>query len=69
MRRNAMNPFERIQLNRSHACPRIGRRFHHQAAVVEMSERIHAQSGACDIAGLGFEGGDFGGIDQGTGIH
>ena len=69
MRRNAVNPLERIQLDRGCAGPGIGRCFQNQAAVVEFLQRIHGQYGAGDISGLRFQGGDFGGFDRRSGIN
>ena len=48
MRRDAVNPFERIQLDGGCAGPWIGRRFQNQSAVVELFERIHGQYGPGD---------------------
>jgi hypothetical protein len=59
MGRDAVNPFERVQLNGGCAGPWIGRGFHNQSAVVEFLQRIHGQCGTGDISGLGFQGGDF----------
>ena len=43
VRRDAVNPFERIQLNRGCARPWIRRRFQCQAAVIVLYEHIHGQ--------------------------
>ena len=64
MRCNAMNPFKRIKLNGSRACPGVGGRFQNQASAVEFSQRIHGQYGARDVSGLRFQGGDFGGFHR-----
>jgi len=69
MRRHAVNPFRRIQFDGSRACPGIGGRFHNQAAVAGLSQRIHSQHRPGDISGLRFNGSDCGGIDRRTGIH
>lgn len=69
MRRNAVNPFERIHLDGSCAGPWIGRRFQNQIAVCLLFKRIHSQYRPGDVPGLRFQGGDFGGIDWRTGKH
>ena len=68
MRRDAVNPLERIQLDRGCAGPWIGRRFQNQVAVVEFFERIHGQYRPGDVSGLRFQRGDFGGFDRRSGI-
>jgi hypothetical protein len=67
--RNAVDPLDRIQLDRGCACPWIGRGFQDQAAVVELFERIHGQYGPGDIPGLGFNRSDLSGIDRRSRVH
>jgi len=69
MRRDAMNPLDRIQLNERCARPRIRRRFHNESAAVERLEGGHRQSQPCNVAGLRFNRSNFCRIDRRTGIY
>jgi len=69
MRRNAVDPLERIQFDRSCAGPGIGRRIQDQGAVVELFERIDGQYRPGDIPGLGFDGSGLRSIHRRTRIH
>jgi len=69
MGRDAVNPFERVQLNGGCAGPWIGRGFQNQSAVCKLFERIYSQYRPGDVLGLRFQGGDFGGLDRRAGIN
>ena len=69
VRRDAVDPLQRIQLDRGRAGFGIGRRFQNQAAAVESVQRFHRQYRPGDIAGLGFHRSDLRGIHPRSRIH
>ena len=67
MRCDPVNPFQWIEHHAAGAGARVRERLEGQVAVIEFIEGIHGQSGAGDVAALGFERGDRGGIDGRSG--
>jgi len=64
----AVDPLERVECDGGRAGSWIGRGIHNQVAVIEFLQGIHGHCRAGDIAGLGLQRGDFGGIDRRSGI-
>ena len=67
MRGDPVNPFQGVQHHAGGAGARVRGRLQGQRAVIEFLERIHGQSGARDVAALGFERGEGGAIDRRSG--
>ena len=67
MRRNSVDPFQGVQHHAGSTRARVRGRLQSQRAVIEFLEGIHGQSGAGDVAALGFERTEGGGIDGRSG--
>jgi len=65
----AVNPLVRIEHEPGGAGARGRGRFQGRVAVLEFAQGVHGQSGARDVATLGFERGEGGGFHRRSGEY